>query len=235
MTQRDLWLFGEPDEPRVFSVPEDLDLGQGLIEFVEEQACRPLTGIEDSEPFLRERIGVYLLFYHGDHPLYRPISEANADGCRMPIYVGKAVPAGTRSGRLRDEEAATRGRSSTGRSSILKRLLEHRRSIGQADNLDVEDFRVKTAPMEVDLAAWGESLLMRHYQPAWNGAVTGFGNHTPGKGRNEQQRSKWDKAHVGRGVVANLRDLRDAEGLDESKLGEEIASHHERMTERLGL
>ncbi len=232
MRSEDPSLFGEPEEPRIFRVPKDLDLGRGLIAFVEGQECRSLAGIEDAERFLGGYIGVYLLYYRGSHPLYRPISEANADGCRMPIYVGKVVPPGTRSGRLRDEEAATRGRSSTGKSSILKRLSEHRRSISEADNLDVEDFLVRTAPMEVDLAAWGESLLMRHYQPAWNGSVSGFGNHVPGKRRAAQNRSIWDKAHGGRGVV---RDLPPAKRLDESALEREIRMHHERMAERLGL
>lgn len=225
-------LFEPPDDPRVFTVPRELDLDRDLIAFVEEQECRPLAEIEDAERFLGGYIGVYLLYYRGDHPLYRPISKANADGCRMPIYVGKAVPPGTRSGRLKDEEAAKQGRSSFKGSSIRNRLSEHRKSIEEADNLDVGDFRVKTAPMEVDLAAWGEALLMRHYQPAWNGAVSGFGNHTPGVRRKAQNRSIWDKAHAGRGVV---RDLPPAKRLDEAALGRDIRSHHEMMMERLGL
>lgn len=232
MRSEDPSLFKAPDDPRVFRVPGDLDLGQGLIAFVEEQECRPLAQIVEAERYLNRYIGVYLLYYHGGHPLYKPISEANAEGCRMPIYVGKAVPPGTRSGRLKDEDAAKQGRSSFSKSSIRKRLSEHRKSIEEADDLEVGDFLVKTAPMEVDLAAWGESLLMRHYQPAWNGSVSGFGNHKPGKGRNEQDRSVWDKAHVGREIVQALP---PAERLDEAALGREIERHHEKMAERLGL
>lgn len=43
-----------------------------------------------------------------------------------------------------------------------------------------------------------EAALIRHYQPLWNSHVDGFGNHDPGSGRYNQERSEWDIIHSGR-------------------------------------
>ncbi len=43
--------------------------------------------------------GVYGIYYRGDFHAYAPVSQANKEGkCEVPIYVGKAVPAGARKG-----------------------------------------------------------------------------------------------------------------------------------------
>lgn len=47
-----------------------------------------------------------------------------------------------------------------------------------------------------------ESALIRTYQPLWNCNIDGFGNHDPGSGRYNQERSEWDTLHPGR-VWAN--------------------------------
>jgi hypothetical protein len=44
----------------------------------------------------------------------------------------------------------------------------------------------------------GESLLIEKFSPIWNTILVGFGNHDPGKGRYNQQRSPWDTLHPGR-------------------------------------
>jgi hypothetical protein len=46
----------------------------------------------------------------------------------------------------------------------------------------------------------GESLLIEMFSPVWNVLVDGFGNHDPGKGRYNQQRSPW----VGRWLTLML-------------------------------
>lgn len=43
-----------------------------------------------------------------------------------------------------------------------------------------------------------EAALIRHYRPLWNCIVDGFGNHDPGSGRYNQERSEWDTLHSGR-------------------------------------
>src|SRR5262249_50713715 len=76
-------------------------------------------------------VGVYALYYTGQHPLYAPIS---ADACDIPIYVGKAVPPGGRKG-LVDSSKDT--------SALWDRLDEHKESLEQAYDLDVRDFLVR--------------------------------------------------------------------------------------------
>ena len=48
------------------------------------------------EPFIGA--GVYAIYYKGDFEPYRKLVELNQDGWNVPIYVGKAVPAGARKG-----------------------------------------------------------------------------------------------------------------------------------------
>ena len=40
--------------------------------------------------------GVYLLYYDGNHEVYRQIRELKVNNQSVPIYVGKAVPPGWR-------------------------------------------------------------------------------------------------------------------------------------------
>ena len=47
-------------------------------------------------------------------------------------------------------------------------------------------------------------MLIRHFQPVWNQVIDGFGNHDPGKGRNQQRRSVWDTLHPGREWAGKL-------------------------------
>ena len=50
------------------------------------------------EPFIGA--GVYAIYYRGDFAPYRRLAELNRDVYKVPIYVGKAVPAGARKGGL---------------------------------------------------------------------------------------------------------------------------------------
>jgi hypothetical protein len=50
-----------------------------------------------------------------------------------------------------------------------------------------------------------ESLLVEIYSPLWNQKIDGLGNHDPGKGRYNQQRSPWDIIHPGRSWAYKLQ------------------------------
>ncbi|MFN6033357.1 MAG: Eco29kI family restriction endonuclease, partial [Dolichospermum sp.] len=68
----------------------------------------------------------------------------------------------------------------------------------------VADFHFTVVAMAVDLVAWGESVLIRHFQPVWCSIISGFGIHAPGKGRGLQMRSLWDEIHSGRSFATAL-------------------------------
>ena len=141
--------------------------------------------------------GVYALFYSGSFSVYQAIA-----GDERPIYVGKAVPPGSRKGTGADaRKPALRGR-----------LREHAKSIADTRNLRVADFTCKhmaVVPVWITLA---ERFLIQHYRPVWNLCLDGFGDHDPGKGRRNSQRSWWDTLHPGRpwaGALAT-RDVQEA-------------------------
>jgi len=135
--------------------------------------------------------GVYGLYYVGDYELYTEITDLNQKACVQPIYVGKAVPPGWRAARSTESKTPV----------LYRRLQEHARSIQQARNLQVDDFRCRfmiLGGVESDLVVPVEAELIRRYRPLWNSTVDGFGNHDPGKGRYNQAKSEWDVLHPGR-------------------------------------
>jgi hypothetical protein len=88
---------------------------------------------------------------------------------------------------------------------LCGRLREHADSISAADNLDVADFSccyLVTDDIWIPLA---ESVLIEVFRPVWNKLIDGFGNHDPGKGRLQQQRSPWDSLHPGRAWAKRLQ------------------------------
>ena len=105
-----------------------------------------------------------------------------------PIYVGKAVPPGSRRGDDVDID----------RPVLRQRLREHTRSIAAAENLDLSHFtcrHLSVVPVWITLA---ERFLVNHHRPLWNVCLDGFGDHDPGKGRSGSERSWWDTLHPGR-------------------------------------
>ena len=141
--------------------------------------------------------GVYALFYSGGLPVYQAIT-----GSEKPIYVGKAVPPGSRKGTGAD----------AGKPALRCRLQEHASSIRATENLRVADFTCKhmaVVPVWITLA---ERFLIQHYRPVWNLCLDGFGDHNPGKGRSNSQRSWWDTLHPGRTWAHSLagRDVQEA-------------------------
>jgi hypothetical protein len=135
--------------------------------------------------------GIYVIYYVGDLELYRPIAEQNKDNkFAAPIYIGKAVPAGARKGGF--------GLGLAPGNVLYARLFEHARSIEVAEDLRTGDFRARYLIADDIWIPLGESLLIQQFQPIWNVLIDGFGNHDPGGGRRQQQRSAWDALHPGR-------------------------------------
>ena len=129
--------------------------------------------------------GIYAIYYTGPLDIYASISS---EECLTPIYVGKAEPAGGRKGLT----------SATGGTPLWSRLADHAKSVGQAMNLDDLDFRCRYLVADDLFTPLAEQLMIREYQPVWNVALDGFGNHDPGAGRRNQARSPWDVVHPGR-------------------------------------
>ena len=170
------------------------NLMAGMVLHFEKQTLEPLDTIEVvSGP------GIYSLFYSGNLPIYDSIS-----GSESPIYVGKAIPPGSRKGEDVDES----------KPALRSRIREHARSIGEVRNLEVSDFSYRylvVVPVWITLA---ERFLIDHYKPIWNLCLDGFGDHDPGSGRRNSQRSWWDTLHPGRKWADRLaigRKTNDAE------------------------
>ena len=130
--------------------------------------------------------GVYALYLTTtDNTCYQPSLPP-----MYPIYVGKAVPRGSRQGRG----------SGTG-TALRNRLLIHLRSMKQVDSLDENNFVSRFMILQghaQDMIGAMESYLIRQYNPLWNSHIDGFGINAPGAGRIKQQRSEWDTLHPGR-------------------------------------
>ncbi len=179
-------------EQHVFKAPEIESIVKKAVDFFSN------TPIETFPPQYKKvyGAGVYGLYYFGDYEPYAPVATANKLSCSQPIYVGKAVLPGNRTG-LRAE-----------RVSLLSRLRQHSRSIQVTHNLKVEDFKCRFIfldGIEHDLIATVETGLIRAYRPLWNSRIVdGFGNHDVGSGRYEQQPSAWDTLHPGRAWVSKL-------------------------------
>lgn len=143
----------------------------------------PAVQLDRISPF--EGAGIYAVYYHGSYGPYRAIAAGE-----VPIYVGKAVPSGSRKG-------ASLTPTDSGRW-LFRRITEHRDSIDAAYNLNVADFSVRYLAVDDIWIPLGESLLISMFGPVWNRSVDGFGNHDPGSGRYNGLRPLWDVLHPGR-------------------------------------
>lgn len=158
--------------------------------------ARPVASLNQLQPFTG--VGVYAIYYSGDFPAYHEISVRNrGEAWRFPIYVGKAVPAGSRKGGI--------GLGDSPGQVLYKRLREHLESIEAASNLNVADFGCRFLTVDDIWIPLGESLLIARFSPLWNTLVDGFGNHDPGKGRHAGLRPRWDTLHPGRAWADRLQ------------------------------
>ena len=133
--------------------------------------------------------GVYALYYHGKFAAYANVCSIKGE-IEMPIYVGKAVPAGARKGEV--------GLNDDPGEVLYKRLKEHADSIRLAENLRIEDFSCRYLVVDDIWIPLGEALVIAKFSPLWNNLIDGFGNHDPGKGRYAGLRPRWDTLHPGR-------------------------------------
>lgn len=135
--------------------------------------------------------GIYAIYYAGNFPDYRDVSKEDlGDRWTQPIYVGKAIPEGARKGGL--------GLDAPAGTVLYRRLNDHAKSIQEVSSLNINDFRCRYLIVDDIWIPLGESLLIEMFRPLWNMVVDGFGNHDPGAGRYEQQKSSWDILHPGR-------------------------------------
>ena len=175
-----------------FNPLDKANLGESVAEAMLHQ---PVT-VLPPEPFIGA--GIYAIYYGGEFPLYTEIAKRNREEkFAWPIYVGKAVPAGARKGGF--------GLGADPGQVLFRRLAEHAGSIDQAANLKVSDFMCRFLVVDDIWIPLAESLLIEMYQPLWNRKIDGFGNHDPGKGRHNQQRSPWDAIHPGRTWAEKLK------------------------------
>ena len=147
------------------------NLGTSVADALLDRAVHPLP---PSEKFFGA--GVYAIYYAGSFPPYSHIAALNKNKqFKLPIYVGKAAPSGTRKGGFRLGLSQER--------KLHGRLSKHASSIIQVANLSISDFHCRYIIVEDIFIPLGEALLIERFSPIWNQLIDGFGNHTPGKGR----------------------------------------------------
>jgi len=150
-------------------------------------------------------VGIYAIYYRGGFEAYKLISDQNKDAQnpRVPIYVGKAVPAGARKGNALADPLQSR--------SLFNRMGEHAESIRAAGNLDIADFSCRYLIVDEIWIPLGESLMIAKFAPLWNSIVEGFGNHDPGSGRYQGLRPRWDAVHPGRSWALKCKERSESD------------------------
>ncbi len=180
---------------KVFEIPATIE--RDLIQFYLDAPAFTLQELNSYRAELSQHYGVYFLYYRGDFELYRNIAERNQAEALKPIYVGKAVSTGGRTGRV-----------SLSQNSLFKRLWEHSRSLeAAAETLHARDFDARVIPMGAQLVGWAEGTMIRRLKPLWNTHLSGFGIHDPGRGRYNQRRSVWDQIHQGRSWAGKMESV----------------------------
>jgi hypothetical protein len=185
----------EADSEGVFNPLDKTHLAESVRDHLLKRPVVPLP------PNRFKGAGIYVIYYTGDFPAYRKIAGiAPTDEKARPIYVGKAVPKGSRKGgRLDDDPAYV----------LHRRLSEHADSIEQARNLNLSDFHCRYLLVDDIWIPLGESLLIETFKPVWNKLVDGFGHHDQGKARRTQKKSAWDSLHPGRSWAEKVQQPND--------------------------
>lgn len=169
-----------------FNPLDDKNLAASIAEALLSRRTHPLGDLPE---FLGA--GVYTIYYSGDFPPYEELAKRNRNGiATAPIYIGKAVPPGSRKGAELVTEVLGK--------DLFNRLCEHADSIRAASNLRIEHFSCRFLVVKGVYIPLGEALLIARYSPLWNFLVDGFGNHDPGAGRYKGKRPRWDVLHPGR-------------------------------------
>jgi hypothetical protein len=175
----------KPLGEEVFNPLDKTNLAESVRDYLLRRAVVKLP----PERFLGA--GIYAIYYTGDFPAYQKIpTQAPNDEKARPIYVGKAVPAGSRKGGY--------GLGADPGDVLHQRLSEHASSIYEVKNLELADFKCRFLLVDDIWISLGEALLIETFRPVWNPRVDGFGHHDQGKARLGQMKSAWDTLHPGR-------------------------------------
>lgn len=143
--------------------------------------------------------GIYAIFYTGAVGHFDPSAALASPDSERPIYIGKAIPTGGRTGTPT---------SATNIRTLYGRLAEHAESIRLASNLESSDFTCRFLVMKPVWITLAERFVLDHYRSVWNVCIHGFGNHDPGAGRHQGEISWWDALHPGRPWATRLRQTR---------------------------
>ena len=183
----------KPPGNDVFNPLDKTHLAQSVSDHLLRQPVIPL-------PPMRRFIGagIYAIYYTGQFRPYRKIAQSASGGGEdaIPIYVGKAVPAGSRKGGY--------GLGIDPGDVLFRRLSEHASSIQSVHNLNLGDFKCRYLLVDDIWIPLGESLLIEKFKPVWNIRVDGFGHHDQGRARRGQMKSAWDTLHPGRAWAENV-------------------------------
>lgn len=171
---------------------DKINLARNIEAEILKRECEPLTNADQVQG-----AGVYVIYYRGGFEPYAPLSEVNREACKLPIYVGKAIPKGGRKGGMPTIAPGTG-------TALASRLRKHALTIKATPTLDVTDFRFRYLVLDDIWIPLGENILIENFKPLWNIAVDGFGINDPGAGRAAQKRSPWDVLHPGRDYAARL-------------------------------
>jgi len=180
------------DNEPVFNPLAKRNLGKSVVDALLESPAQPLSVVGNFPG-----AGVYAIYYFGDFPCYRPLSLLNKRAATYPIYVGKAIPDGSRKGGVDDDSLQSK--------ALCKRLREHKSSIEEVASLNIQHFAYRSLVVDDIWIPLGETLLIQKYKPLWNQVVEGFGNHAPGKGRGRGRKPLWDELHPGRKWAESLQ------------------------------
>lgn len=181
-----------------FNPLDKKNLGASVAEALVSSSAHPLGNIPAFSG-----VGIYAIYYRGPFSPYKLIAEQNSgNNPRVPIYVGKAVPAGARKGNALSDPLQSK--------SLFNRLGEHAESIRAASNLSIDDFLCRYLIVDDIWIPLGESLMITKFAPLWNTLVEGFGNHDPGSGRYQGLRPRWDVVHPGRAWALKCKDRNES-------------------------
>jgi len=157
--------------------------------------------------------GVYAIYYNGDFPAYSAASQTET-----PLYVGKADPADHGA-----ETVEAQGKR------LSRRLRDHKRSLGKAENLLIEDFECRFLVVKSAWQNTAETYLIERFHPIWNreiGICWGFGKHGDSSGTRKNTRSPWDTLHPGRPWAMTENTVPNE--LSPDQITELILEHYER-------
>ncbi|MCB9182885.1 MAG: Eco29kI family restriction endonuclease [Flavobacteriales bacterium] len=194
-------------ENQVFNPLDKANLGESITRALLSQ---PLEELGSLNRF--KGTGVYVLYYHGSFKADKSIWSKRGSS-EIPIYVGKAVEAGSRKGVLLEAAGSS--------TKLYARLKDHADSIRAATNLEIGDFTCRYLVLDPVWIPLAEALVIARFAPLWNSLIDGFGNHGVGGGRYMGMRPRWDTLHPGRAWAARCKDRSETS----EQIEREIVAH----------